>query len=90
MSATIAEGAIRKSLTESGEYEVYQYGSWSKMTSISVIGMLTESKNSADELYAKLKAKVTGQVINGTLTGVLLESELKEVYEQLKQSDSDE
>jgi hypothetical protein len=42
-----------------------------------------------DELYSALKAKVTGQVINGTLTGVLLESELKEVYEQTRSKSID-
>lgn len=42
-----------------------------------------------DELYTALKAKMTGQVINGTLTGCLLESEIEEVYEQCKQSEVD-
>jgi hypothetical protein len=36
-----------------------------------------------DKLYSALKSRVTGQVINGTLTGVLLESELNEVYQQV-------
>jgi hypothetical protein len=37
-----------------------------------------------DELYSALKSKVTGQVIGGTLTGVILESELEELYEQIR------
>lgn len=39
-----------------------------------------------NQFYTALKAKMTGQVINGVLTGCLLESELKEVYEQYRQS----
>lgn len=40
-----------------------------------------------DKLYARLKSAVTGQVINGTLTGVLLESELDEIYKQVKEEE---
>jgi len=39
----------------------------------------------ADQLYTRLKSTVTGQVINGTLTGVILESELDEIYKQVKE-----
>lgn len=39
-----------------------------------------------NQFYTALKAKMTGQVINGVLVGCLLESELKEVYEQYRQS----
>jgi hypothetical protein len=42
-----------------------------------------EEKMNMDKLYSALKSRVTGQVINGTLTGVLLESELNEVYQQV-------
>jgi hypothetical protein len=37
-----------------------------------------------DYFYRLLKAKVTGQVINGTLTGCLLDYELEEIYEQIR------
>lgn len=42
-----------------------------------------------NQLYTALKSKMTGQVINGVLTGCLLESELKEVYEQFVWSERD-
>lgn len=38
-----------------------------------------------DQFYTALKAKMTGQVINGVLTGCLLESEIDEVYRQIKE-----
>lgn len=44
-------------------------------------------QDSVTSFYTALKKKMTGQVINGVLTGCLLESELKEVYEQFKQSE---
>lgn len=40
-----------------------------------------------NQFYTALMKKMTGQVINGVLTGCLLESELKECYEQFKQSE---
>lgn len=38
-----------------------------------------------NQFYTALKAKMTGQVINGVLTGCLLESEIDEVYRQVKE-----
>jgi len=37
-----------------------------------------------DHLYTELKSKVTGQVIDGVLVGVILESELEEIYESIR------
>lgn len=36
-----------------------------------------------EEFYNLLKASIKGRVINGTMDGCILESELKEIYEQL-------
>jgi hypothetical protein len=42
-----------------------------------------------DQFYDLLKSKVTGQVINGTLTGVLLEFDLEEIYEKFRNPEGD-
>lgn len=43
-----------------------------------------------NQFYTALMKKMTGQVINGVLAGCLLESELKEVYEQYQKSLTDQ
>ena len=48
---------------------------------IDVYEVSTVNKPSS-EFYLLLKSKVIGRVINGTIDGCLLESELEEIYEQ--------
>lgn len=51
------------------------------------VGDSTE-QDSVTSFYTALMKKMTGQVINGVLTGCLLESELKEVYGEFVRSES--
>lgn len=39
-----------------------------------------------EEFYNLLKASIKGRVVNGNMDGCILESELKEIYEQLRRS----
>lgn len=49
------------------------------------------SKKQIKQFYNLLKSRITGQVINGVLTGCLLQSELEGVYAEFtRQSNSDQ
>lgn len=43
-----------------------------------------EPNSAVQSFYTALKAKMTGQVINGVLKGCILEHELEEAYEEFR------
>lgn len=48
----------------------------------------TQDEDHVQRFYIALKAKMTGQVINGVLKGCILEHELEEVYEEFRKDNS--
>lgn len=80
--------SIEKIIRYDKEYYSDPYGNHSEQIPVYATFDVYEVTltSQVDDFYNLLKSSIKGRVINGNMDGCILESELKELYEQIRRS----